>query len=363
MALDLYRRHGSGCKHSNKGQAFTKCTCVIWCYGSITGRPVRESLRTRDWTIATRLAHEMESAIDRNVVRALTIADAVNEFLNECHARKLAKSTITSYETTLTAFLAYCERRQVSDIRALRIDDFRGFRASRNLAVSTQRKEIEMLRTFCKFCVDQEWIPQNFAARIKPPKEHAPVTMPYEDYEVTAMLKACDRIENSNRQSAERAKSRAQALLLLLLYSGLRISDVIRLRRDHLGEDGRLMMRTMKTGVPIYIKLQPDCLAALKELPVESDYFLWSGNGRVESATGSARRTVACISRLSGIKARPHRFRDTFAVELLANGEDIRTVQLLLGHESIRTTEKHYSPFVRKFQQRLDEATAKLKFG
>ena len=59
----------------------------------------------------------------------------------------------------------------------------------------------------------------------------------------------------------------------------------------------------------------------------------------------------------------PHRFRDTFAVELLLCGEDIRTVQLLLGHTSLRTTERHYSPFVSAFQQRLDRATAKLKFG
>jgi site-specific recombinase XerD len=363
MALDLYRRHSAACKYSGRGQSFTKCSCVIWCYGAISGHPIRKSLRTRDWTIATRLAHEMESAPDRSAVRAMTIADAVNEFLDECYARKLARSTIISYETTLSSFRAYCERRHTTDIRGLTLEVFRGFRASRILAVSTQRKEIEMLRTFSKFCHEHDWIPKNFAAYLKPPKEAGPVTMPYESDEIIRFLKACDKIENTNKASAERARLRARALILLLLYSGLRISDVIRLRRDQLQQDGRLMMRTMKTGVTIYVRLHCDCVAALKALPVESAHFLWSGNGRVESATGSARRTVDCISKISGVKARPHRFRDTFAVELLAQGVDIRTVQLLLGHESIKTTEKHYAPFIARFQQRLDEATSKLKFG
>ena len=63
------------------------------------------------------------------------------------------------------------------------------------------------------------------------------------------------------------------------------------------------------------------------------------------------------------IKGQPHRFRDTFSVSLLSKGEELRTVQLLLGHTSVKTTEKHYAPFVESFQRVLDAATAKLDFG
>jgi site-specific recombinase XerD len=56
------------------------------------------------------------------------------------------------------------------------------------------------------------------------------------------------------------------------------------------------------------------------------------------------------------VAGHPHRFRDTFSVGLLEKGEDLRTVLLLLGHKSIKTTERHYAPYVRSFQAILDAA-------
>ncbi len=81
------------------------------------------------------------------------------------------------------------------------------------------------------------------------------------------------------------------------------------------------------------------------------------------TAIGDARRTVFRVLKVPNVKGHPHRFRDTFSVRLLEQGEDLRTVQLLLGHTSIRTTEKHYAPFVQSFQRILDAATAKLDFS
>jgi integrase len=83
-----------------------------------------------------------------------------------------------------------------------------------------------------------------------------------------------------------------------------------------------------------------------------------------KTALGLARRTIARLFTRAGITGgHPHRFRDTFSVRLLEKGEQLRTVQLLLGHSSIKTTEKHFAPWVDSFQVTLDAATAKLDFG
>jgi integrase/recombinase XerD len=335
---------------------------MIWVYGSVNGRPVRQSMKTRDWTLATRGARDMEAEPAKSV-HIVTIPEAINAYLDDCHSRKLAKSTIVSYENVLAAFGDFCARHNIREVRALRLEEFRGFRNTRQVASTTQRKEIEHLRAFCNFCVEHEWIPKNYARSIKPPADNGPVTLPYDQDEVKKLLAACDRIGVDDRRAHDRARKRARALLLLMLYGGLRVSDAMRLSRDRLDNEGRLRMRQMKTGNWLYVKLHQDCVEALRALPVESPYFLWSGKSKLTTATGSARRTVECISKISGVAARPHRFRDTFAVELLLAGEDIRTVQLLLGHASVKTTEKHYAPFVRRFQDKLDAATTKLRFG
>ena len=120
----------------------------------------------------------------------------------------------------------------------------------------------------------------------------------------------------------------------------------------------------MKTGIPLYVRLGDVAVEALQALPVESErYFFWNGVSKLSTCVGSARKTIARVCSLAGVDGHPHRFRDSFSVRLLELGNDLRTVQLLLGHTSMKTTEKHYAPFVESFQRHLDAATVGLDFG
>jgi integrase/recombinase XerD len=146
---------------------------------------------------------------------------------------------------------------------------------------------------------------------------------------------------------------------------GFRISDAVRLQRSAVDlESGRLLIRVMKTRIPLYSRLPADAIEALRVLPFESQFFLWSGKGQLICAINSAGNTVRAVAKLAGVEnAHPHRFRDTFSVRLLENGTDIRTVQLLLGHASVVTTEKHYAPYVAGMQRIVDEAVSSLHFS
>jgi len=195
--------------------------------------------------------------------------------------------------------------------------------------------------------------------------------MPFDSAEVTALIQACDRISNQNSLVVARSRPRCRALVLTMLYTGFRISDAVKLKREDVDmATGMVTICMMKTGVPLRLALHPDALKALAALPVESPYFFWNGTTRFEAAIDLARRTLQRLMKLAGIKGgHPHRLRDTFAVELLVNGGpdrkgvDLRTVQLLLGHTSTKTTEKHYAPFVASMQRGLDQAVSTLHFG
>lgn len=357
--LELYRRHLSTCPHLEKGQNWTKCACPVWVYGHVGTRKVRKSLGTRDWQRGLARVGKMEA--NSQAEDEVSLKVAVERYLEDCTTRGLSQSTLVSYGNILKALMVFCSERDVASLNDVTPATLTSFRVYRNVKPSTQRKEIESLRALFWFCVRNKWITENPASAIKPPKESAPATLPFERREVQDLLGACSVIDQNHRDTCERTRARARAMVMLMLYSGFRVSDAVKLERSRVKPDGRLMVRAMKTGAWLSIKLPKDCLDVLAALPVESTkYYFWSGVSDLDTAVKSARRTIECLGRLAKIKAHPHRFRDTFAVELLLKGTDIRTVQLLLGHKSVKTTEKHYAPFVAGFQKMLDEAVAKL---
>jgi integrase/recombinase XerD len=370
--LDLYRRHVRSCPQKPLGRGFTRCNCPVWVDGSHpdTGKRVQRSVGTRDWSRAVKLLERWDSdnsAINSPGIPALE--DAIAQYIADCRRRGLAPGTVHNYERTLGLLAASAKVQDVSGLTVQHLRDFSASRADRKGRRSaftsgrTLRKELEHLRAFCAFCVDNQWIGTNPARGVKMPKDVSRPTLPFSPEEVRRLIAAVDDIDNNYAVGIERARVRAKGLVLLLLYSGLRVGDAVQLKRERLGDDGRLLLRMEKTGAPLYVRLPPHVISALRSIPVESGYFFWSGKSELATAVGSARRTIACLASLTGIPAHPHRFRDTFSVELLKSGADLFTVQKLLGHTSIKTTEKHYSPWVLEMQRGLDRATARLKFG
>lgn len=157
---------------------------------------------------------------------------------------------------------------------------------------------------------------------------------------------------------------RLKTLVLLMRYSGMRVSDAVTLGTDRL--DGRkLFLYTQKTGVPVYTVLPDSVLQALEATPrmTEKNYF-WSGECRRESVAGLWEKRLRKLFASAGVSkgqgnAVSHRFRDTFAVELLLAGVPIERVSVLLGHQSVRVTERHYNPWVRSRREQLEADVAR----
>jgi len=95
----------------------------------------------------------------------------------------------------------------------------------------------------------------------------------------------------------------------------------------------------------------------LDALPRVSDrYWFWTGVGSVETARKKWSEALADLFDAANVKdGHAHRFRDTFAVELLKAGTPMERVSMLLGHSSIKITEKHYNPWNRARQEQAEQ--------
>jgi integrase/recombinase XerD len=147
---------------------------------------------------------------------------------------------------------------------------------------------------------------------------------------------------------------RLRAMLLLLRYSGLRISDAVQLKRRRV-KDGRLHVYTQKTGQPVRIPLPEQVLGVLAELP-EGDRYFWSGRGKVKSCIEDWRRSFANLAELADVEhVSFHRLRNTLAVSLLEKGVSVEDVAVILGNSS-RVVARHYSPWVKSRQENLEKS-------
>jgi site-specific recombinase XerD len=381
--LTPFRQHYPPCEFTRRTQL--DCNCPVWADGRLKGKDFRRSLGTRSLAQAKKKIQrlldgtdEAHEAAEKAAAAAPTVRDAVEEYLGFCkHNKRLDQSTLTSYRGTLEAFRDFCEDRLYRDVDQLSLKVFEQWQRERKVTPKTMAKEFIHLQALCARSIKLGWIETNFAKEVKLPKADGVSTLPFREAEAKALQAACGRLAESpengrggyasyNADQVDQERQYARALVLMLLTTGLRISDVVNLERSKVSTDHRhvtrLRIRQEKTGEWVMLSLPQATVAALKNLPrVSDELFFWKGGDERQFATACdrARRVIARLGVIAKVKnAHPHRFRDTFAVTALLNGIPMKSVQLILGHKSIKTTEEHYAPFVKEFQSMLDTATA-----
>jgi site-specific recombinase XerD len=213
------------------------------------------------------------------------------------------------------------------------------------LAMITQSYHLIALRGFLGY-LSKRGIPSLSPEKIELPKvSRKQVTFLHFD-EVEQLIEQIDTSTNTGL--------RDRAIIELLFSSGLRVSELVNLNRDHVNTERREFMvrgkgqkdrpvfisKSASNHVNNYLKVRSDSLPPLFVNYSRNNHSDNTGNYRRLSPR-SIQRIINKYTRLAGITKHvsPHTLRHSFATDLLMNGADIRSVQTMLGHSSISTTQ------------------------
>ena len=271
------------------------------------------------------------------------------------HERRISNHTLDAYSRDLGSFLRFTAEHLgyapgLQDLRALEPADFRGFladRQARGLARSSTARAMSTLRNFFKFIERQGLVENAAIGGIRTPK--VPRSVPKALDEVDA-LETVSVIEDL---SEEPWIGKRDAAVLFLLYGcGLRIGEALGLDRDQVAEPGDAMDTIVVTGkgdkqrlvpvLPVVTKALGDYIDACPhDLALDGPLFVGKRGKRLSARM--IQRQMGRVRALLGLPetATPHALRHSFATHLLAGGGDLRTIQELLGHASLSTTQRY----------------------
>ncbi|MBT3917415.1 MAG: tyrosine recombinase XerC [Rhodospirillaceae bacterium] len=265
--------------------------------------------------------------------------------------KNCSEHTLDAYGRDLAAFFGYLSghlgfQPGLGDLENLTTTDFRGYLAKRHndgLSRSSTARAVSTLRNFFKF-LDRHELAHNAAIKaVKTPKLPRSIPKPLSEVEAREALSSIGELHDTPWIAA-----RDMAILTLLYGCGLRISEALNLNVEDVPE-GDAMVITGKGNKQRVVPVLPIVLEAIqyyldlypKRLKKSGPLFVGVQGKRVNP--GVIQRQVRKLRAYLGLpaSATPHALRHSFATHLLAGGGDLRTIQELLGHESLSTTQRY----------------------
>ena len=280
--------------------------------------------------------------------------------------RGLSENSIDSYSSDLKSFYSFIKKNSLSEnLKKCDSNIIKQFiyEQSKINNPKTQARRISGIRSFFDYLVFESLIKKNPTELIETPKIGKKLP---DSLSLKEIIKIINNIDLSHPQGI-----RNRAIIETLYGSGLRVSELISLKLSNLffkenlikvlgkGNKQRLvpMGKFSKKYLKIYIK---DQRLKTKINKIDSDTIFLNRNGRQISRV-MIFKIIKELAIKSNIKKNisPHTLRHSFATHLIENGADLRTIQKLLGHENIITTEiythldtRHLKKIMKKFHPR-----------
>jgi integrase/recombinase XerD len=270
----------------------------------------------------------------------------LDQFLHYLVVEKgLSKNTIEAYSHGLGRFLNHLREKGVQEIRDVAKFHVRGFLLmlrKRNLSTKTIVRNLVAVRTFFRFLIQEGILESNPVEELESPK--VAKTLP----EILTLREIEQLLEQPNLQTSLGIRDRA--MLEILYATGMRVSELTHLPIHQVNLEGGYVLlygkgskeRIVPLGseamkwITLYLKTARGKLAKGKESPML--FINRSGKGMSRQRFWKSLKDYA---RRAGLRKRitPHLLRHSFASHLLEGGADLRSVQMMLGHVDISTTQ------------------------
>lgn len=276
--------------------------------------------------------------------------DELSVFERWLREQDRSEVTVRGYLADVRRFAAWYrqtngEEMRVEAVTPTDVCEYRDW-LKRHCAASTVRRRLKALRAFARWGVESKRAGSDPTARVRAPSGGGLQVRWLTKREQYALEREVERgVLAAETQARHRLAVRDRALVVLLLNTGLRISEACALEMQdvEMGErSGWVTVRSGKGGRERRVPLNREARQALGE---------WlSKRGEAEGAVfagltpSGAQRRLGEIGRRAGVEVHPHTLRHTFAKNLVDRGVGLERVAMLLGHSSLNTTRVYVVP-------------------
>jgi integrase/recombinase XerD len=264
----------------------------------------------------------------------------IRSFLDSLFIEKgLSKNTIKSYESDLKEFFAWCHnihKKLPSKLNSSSINIYLGHLFNKNIKSSSVNRKLSTLKAFYIFLYKQKLILKIPTEDIETPKIQKKLPSTLSENEVEKLLKA--------PKDKNIIELRDKAMLEMLYATGMRISELVNLKEVNVDKNRQVVKVLGKGSKERLIPFGDEALDSLQKYLHKRNsrniYIFLNNRDNKLSRVGFWQRVKIYLKRVH-LKSdiTPHTLRHAFATHLLNRGADLRSVQLLLGHSDLSTTQ------------------------
>ena len=262
--------------------------------------------------------------------------------------RGLAKNTASSYKDDLNQLVEFCKKKNLNilELDEKKLEEYLSKFINQGFEKTSLARKISTYTQFFNFLIDEKLIDNNPIKDIKQPKldSKLPIILSVDDIQ---------NLINSSKQDISNLGIRFNCMIEIMYATGIRVSELVTMTLASLYQDKNFIIISGKGNKERLVPISKDTQDTINNyLKIRS--FFFNKDKEVKWLFPSKQSKIGHITRqrfsqllssladganLKAKKISPHKLRHAFASHLLANGADLRSLQLMLGHEDISTTQ------------------------